>query len=127
MQARIRFLSIATFEIYTSGGKTVLIDPYLNDSPVRPFMAKDIDPVDLILVSHGASDHVGDTAEIARKYNSKVICGSEVVALLREQGVPRENIRETTWGVMVEECGIRVRPVESHHRSNVTLKDGTPS
>jgi L-ascorbate metabolism protein UlaG (beta-lactamase superfamily) len=45
--------------------------------------------------------------------------------LLEEQGVPKDNIVDTTWGVMVEQHGIRVRPVESHHRSNVTLKDGT--
>ncbi len=124
MQAKIKFLGIASFEIYTSGGKTVLIDPYLNESPVSPIKAGGIDPVDLILVSHGASDHVGDTAEIALKYNSRVICGSEVGMLLCEQGVPKANITETTWGVMVEQCGIRVRPVESHHRSTVTLKDG---
>jgi len=125
LSVTLRYLGIATFEMYTAGGKTLLIDPYINDSPVCPIKVSDLPPVDLILVSHGAFDHVGDTAEIAKKFNSQIVCGGDCKLLLLEQGVNPEQIIETTWGLTVEIHSIRVRPVESHHRSSVTLKDGT--
>jgi L-ascorbate metabolism protein UlaG (beta-lactamase superfamily) len=38
--------------------------------------------------------------------------------------VPREQIRITTWGIVVEVGGLLVRPVECHHWSSGTLSDG---
>lgn len=125
MGVRLKFLGIATFQIITEEGKSILIDPYIKKSPVCPITIDELKSVDLILVSHGAFDHIGDTAEIAIKYNSKIICASDCKKLLLEQGVPPAQILETTWGLTVKFSNIRVRPVESHHRSEVTLKDGT--
>jgi len=102
-----------------------LIDPYIDDNPASPVKADDLEQVDLIIVSHGAFDHMQDTAKIARRLNCPIICGGEVKPLLIEQGVPEELITITVWGLMVQAAGIRVRPVQSMHRSSVRLKDGT--
>ncbi len=125
MNARFQFFGFSTFLITTANGTKILIDPYLNDNPSSPIKADDLEHVDLIIVSHGAFDHMKDTAEIAIKHNCKVICGGEVKPLLVEQGVPEENVIITVWGLMVKEAGIKVRPVQSMHRSSVRLKDGT--
>ena len=123
--ASFQFLGFSTFLITTAKGTRILIDPYLNDNKSSPLKADDLEQVDLILVSHGAFDHMQDTAEIAIKHNCPVICGGEVKPLLEEQGVPPEQITITVWGLMVEQAGIKVRPVQSMHRSSVRLKDGT--
>lgn len=122
---KFQFLGFSTFLITTAKGTKILIDPYLNNNQASPLKAKDLEHVDLIIVSHGAFDHMEDTAEIAILHNCKVICGGEVKPLLVEQGVPAENITITVWGLMVKEVGIKVRPVQSMHRSSVRLKDGT--
>jgi len=57
----------STYKIVTPSGKTVLIDPWL-DNPVNPNGKKDIealDSVDLILATHGHFDHVADATKIA--------------------------------------------------------------
>jgi L-ascorbate metabolism protein UlaG (beta-lactamase superfamily) len=81
--------------------------------------------VDLILVSHAAADHLGDTEAIARRTGAPVICGGEVKAYLMAKGIPAEQIRATTWGIAVEVAGIKVQPLECHHWSQISMPDGT--
>ena len=122
---KFEFFGFSTFLITTSKGTKILIDPYLNDNEASPCKADELAHVDLIIVSHGAFDHMKDTAEIAIKHSCPVICGGEVKPLLMEQGVSESQIIITVWGLMVQAAGIKVRPVQSMHRSSVRLKDGT--
>jgi len=125
MSTKFQFLGIAGFLITSAKGTKVLIDPYMNDSRWCPLKVKDLDQVDLMLISHAAFDHFGDAAEIAIKFKCPVICGGDSKLLLLEKGVPAEQITETVWGLTVKASGISVRAVESHHRSVAKLKDGT--
>ncbi len=120
----LKFFGFSTFLITAEKGTTILIDPYIDDNPTAPMKCGELPKIDLILVSHGAFDHMKDTAKIAKAHGSKIICGGEVMAKLIDEGVPAEQVTNTVWGLMVEECGIRVRPVVSMHRSSVTLSTG---
>ena len=125
MDDRIKFLGFSAFQIRTSKGKEILIDPYISENSAAPYGLQDLQSVDLILVSHAAPDHLGDTATIAKQFNAPVICGGDVKAHLLEQGVSSSLLIETVWGLAVEAAGIRVRPVESKHRSAIKAKDGS--
>jgi L-ascorbate metabolism protein UlaG (beta-lactamase superfamily) len=121
----LRFLGVAGYEIESPAGR-ILIDPFLRDSPVAPCSPDDLAPPDLILVSHAAGDHLGDTPEIALRTGAPVVCSADVRLILMDRGVPETQIQATVWGVVVEVAGIEVRPVEAHHWSAGTLSDGTP-
>jgi L-ascorbate metabolism protein UlaG (beta-lactamase superfamily) len=123
MSTRIRFLGVAGYEI-TWGDKRLLIDPFLSQSPAAPVQPEELDTPDLILVSHAAFDHYGDTAAIAGRTGAPVICGGEVRAMLMDAGVSGDQIRATTWGIVTELAGIVVRPVECHHWSQGRLANG---
>ncbi len=123
--AKFQFLGFASFLITTDDGTTILIDPYLDDHAQAPIKSDDLPKIDLILVSHGAFDHMQDAPKIAQRDGSKIICGGETMNLLIDRGVPKEQITQTVWGLAVRECGITVRPVVSMHRSSVRLSDGT--
>lgn len=125
MATRIRFFGFASFEILTPRGLRILIDPYLERSSVSPVKCRDLDRVDLLLVTHAAWDHIGDTAIIARDHGCPVVCGPEVKRLLVAEGVPREQILAVIWGLTVEFRGIRIRPVESRHGSRAFFPDGS--
>jgi len=122
---QFKFLGFAAFLITAANGKTILIDPYLDDNAASPLKSKDIKKLDLLLVSHAAFDHLGEAAEIAKATGCKVICGADSKALLLERGLDPSQIQESVWGLTVAACGIKVRPVESHHRSACKLKDGS--
>lgn len=117
MSTTIRFYGIAAFEIITSKNDHILIDPYLNENWASPIKVKDLTKVDLVLVTHLALDHLGDAAEIQKKFSSIVVCGPEVKVFLMEQGVDAGMIRTVPWGGQVNPLGIRVRGVECHHTS----------
>jgi L-ascorbate metabolism protein UlaG (beta-lactamase superfamily) len=105
-------------------GVHVLIDPFLSQNPYSPIKVQDLRKVDLILATHGAWDHVGDTAEIAAKFHSPVVCGADVKALMEDRGVDPDLLRVTIWGMWMKVQGVQVRPVESHHWSFSKTKDG---
>jgi L-ascorbate metabolism protein UlaG (beta-lactamase superfamily) len=122
---RIRFHGVAAYEIVTRAGQRILCDPFLDDNPVAPVRHDGFDKVDLVIVSHAAHDHLGETDKIALKYGCPVVCGGEVKAWLSDRGVPPTQVMATTWGIRVEVAGIRVLPLECHHWSQIRLKDGS--
>lgn len=122
---RIRFLGVAAYEIVTRSGSHILVDPFLDQNPGSPVKADELERVDLIVVSHAAFDHLGDTEALARRTGAPVICGGEVRAYLVAKGIPATQIRATTWGILVEVAGIRVQPIECHHWSQIRMPDGT--
>jgi L-ascorbate metabolism protein UlaG (beta-lactamase superfamily) len=76
MSVDLTWLGHASWKIET-GDSTILLDPFLNDSPTSPVKAADVD-AEYILVSHGHFDHVADVAEIANRCDSTVIAIFEI-------------------------------------------------
>lgn len=125
MTVTIRFLGTAAFEIITTHGKRVLIDPYLEENRVSPIKVADLDHLDLLLVTHAAYDHLGDTEAILRRFpDLPLICGADVRGYLMYRGFDGHRLRAIPWGMMIEEAGIQVRPVESRHWSYIQTEDG---
>jgi L-ascorbate metabolism protein UlaG (beta-lactamase superfamily) len=123
MTTTLRFLGASGYEIVGPRHR-ILMEPFLRGNPVAPYKSDDVPPPDLILVSHAAWDHLGDTAEIARRTGAPVGCPADVAAKLLEDGVAEDRIRPLIWGVCYAFGDIVVRPVESHHWSSATLRDG---
>ncbi|KNC79884.1 hypothetical protein SARC_07738 [Sphaeroforma arctica JP610] len=87
----IQFLGHAAFSISVKGF-VILIDPWLNN-PKAPEGAIDtLTKVDVILISHGHFDHVGDAAMLAKKFKAQVYCIHEVSFYLKGEGVADEQI-----------------------------------
>jgi L-ascorbate metabolism protein UlaG (beta-lactamase superfamily) len=73
--------------VYLETDKTkIIIDPFLTGNPKATAKADDLDP-DYIVLTHGHSDHVGDTLPIAKRTGAKVIATFELAFWLGDQGV----------------------------------------
>ncbi|HVB33576.1 MAG TPA: metal-dependent hydrolase [Patescibacteria group bacterium] len=68
---RITWLGHSSFKITTASGQVVLIDPWIS-GPTCPKNLKEFDRVDLILVTHGHSDHFADVPSLIEKFQPKV-------------------------------------------------------
>ncbi len=84
---KITWLGHATFRIQTPAGKTILVDPWVMGNPVCPDAEKDAKTLDVMLVTHGHGDHIGDAVEIAGKLNPKVVGNPELCGWLEKKGV----------------------------------------
>jgi len=121
---KIKFYGVAAYEIITSKGQHILVDPYLDENPGSPVKSHELDRVDLICVSHGAFDHMGDAEAIAKRTGAPVVCGGDVKTYLTAKGIPKDQVQATVWGIAVEVAGIKVQPVECRHWSSVRLPSG---
>ena len=85
MSTRITFLGHGCFQVDT-GGKCVVIDPFLTGNPAASTSADQLSP-DAVIISHGHGDHVGDAVEIARRTGCVVVSNFEICQWLESQGV----------------------------------------
>ncbi len=83
----ITFLGHAAFKL-TDGKVSVLIDPWLSN-PLLNTPVDQIGKVDLILVTHGHGDHVGETVAVAQKTGATVVAIHELSVILAGQGAPQ--------------------------------------
>jgi L-ascorbate metabolism protein UlaG (beta-lactamase superfamily) len=84
----------AAWVITTPGGATIAVDPWL-DNPKAPKMDHP-SALDAILVTHAHGDHVGNTADLAKKTGAKVITSFELASLIGAANSEGMNIGGTT-------------------------------
>ncbi|RKJ52596.1 metal-dependent hydrolase [Butyricicoccus sp. 1XD8-22] len=69
-----------------TNGKEILIDPFIRGNGLTDLKVEEEKP-DVILLTHGHGDHVGDTVELAKANNSLVVAPNELAVYLSWQGV----------------------------------------
>ena len=121
MSTRVRWLGHAAL-LLESGGRTVLIDPFLTGNPKAAATADQV-PADLILVSHGHGDHVGDVVAIARRTGATVASNYEISEWLQQ---PPRSLTKVEGpqhgGSFVFDKAVRVKLTLAFHGS--VLPDG---
>ncbi|MDP6468479.1 MAG: metal-dependent hydrolase [Pirellulaceae bacterium] len=120
MTTEITWLGHGSWAIET-GGHTILLDPFLNDSPTSPVKADDV-KADYILVSHGHFDHVADVASIANRTGATVVAAYEVSAWFESQHGVKNTVGMNLGGGIDLPFG-RVTMTVAHHSSQ--LPDGS--
>ncbi|HWL25322.1 MAG TPA: metal-dependent hydrolase [Ureibacillus sp.] len=74
-----------------TNGKEILIDPFIRGNGLTDLKVEEQKP-DVILLTHGHNDHVGDTIELAKANNSLVVAPNELANYLATQGVTVHNM-----------------------------------
>jgi L-ascorbate metabolism protein UlaG (beta-lactamase superfamily) len=121
MSTQITWFGHNCWSIETAG-KTVLLDPFLDESPTAPVKAAEV-KADFLLVSHGHFDHVADAVAIAQRTGATVLANFEVGQWLAKQGVAGEKIVGMNPGGGVQQPFGHVKFTIAHHSSS--LPDGS--
>lgn len=99
---------------------SLLIDPFLTGNDKAPIGPDAIAP-DVIAITHGHADHVGDAVEIAKRTGALCIANFEIVSYLQSQGV--ENAHPMHIGGGYNFGWGRLKLTIAHHGSS--LPDGS--
>ena len=115
----IRWLGHAAFRIKTPRGKIIYIDPWL-ENPVAPPDAKEAETADLIVLTHGHFDHIGNTLELAARTSAKVVSNFEISVFLKSKGLPDDKVIGMNTSGSFEIDGITLTMVHAIHSSGIT-------
>jgi L-ascorbate metabolism protein UlaG (beta-lactamase superfamily) len=113
---RLTWLGHASFKLRSPKGKIVYVDPWLGN-PKCPESEKQVDQADLVLVTHGHFDHLGDSAQISAQTGAQVVCNFEISVYLGGQGV--QNAVGMNKGGTFEHDGIKITMVAADHSSGI--------
>ncbi len=125
----LQWFGQAAVKITTPGGKVIVIDPFISKNPKTPDALKDlskIGPVDLILITHGHGDHIGDTVAIAAATGAKVALNADMGHSFAALGwlTYKQMVRFNKGGPIAPiGPGVTVTMVRAEHSSEVVHSD----
>jgi L-ascorbate metabolism protein UlaG (beta-lactamase superfamily) len=120
---KLTWLGHATWLLETPGGKRVLFDPWTDGNPMCPdaYKGAGCGHIDLILVTHGHGDHMGDLVGIVKQTGAQVVAIAEIAIWLGTKGVT--NCTGMNKGGTIAVKGLKVTMTNAVHSSGF-LEDG---
>jgi L-ascorbate metabolism protein UlaG (beta-lactamase superfamily) len=115
---KISYHGHSVVQIQTNG-KSILIDPFINGNQLTDLKVEEVRP-DVIILSHGHNDHVGDTVELAKKNNALVVANDELSTYLGWQGVTTHSMH--IGGAYQFEFG-KIKLTQAFHGSSYTTEN----
>lgn len=117
LKMKITYLGHSGF-LVEGAGKRIVIDPFLSGNPLAKLPADEI-KADLIVLTHGHSDHSSDAAAIALANDCPIVAVFELAALLSRSGA--STIGMNTGGTYSFTDEISIKLVPAFHSSSFEL------
>jgi len=115
---KITYLGHSAFKLVSPQGVVIYLDPFLKNNPKTPPDQKEVNKADLVLVTHGHADHLGDALGISQKTGAPVVAIAELGAYVTQKGL--KNVVRMNKGGSYTTKGIRISMVNAQHSSSVT-------
>jgi len=131
-RTRLTWYGQSAFRLVTPGGKVLLIDPWITN-PLNLQAQADLaalKTVDLILISHGHPDHLGDAVAIAEKTKAKLVTTADQAdAMGRYLGIPAaqrglDSVGNVGGTLTSFDGEVKVTLVPAVHSSAIKVKEG---
>jgi len=114
---KLTWLGHAAFRVEAPSGRRLYVDPWLGN-PKCPESEREPERVDLIALTHGHDDHVGETVELAQRFECPVYAQVELRGWLAGKGLPEDATQAMNKGGTVDLDGITITMTDANHSSS---------
>ena len=125
MGVRLTWLGHGSFKLETSSGVVVYLDPWIRGNPACPIRIEEVTEADIVCVTHGHIDHIGDSIEITKRTGAVFIGIPELGFFARRNGIPDEGGELLTLNIggsaTVED--VRIVMTNAVHTSDIMVSD----
>jgi len=105
-------------------GHVIYFDPWLDDNPMSPIKASEVEQATAICVTHGHIDHIGDSFQLVRQTGAKLICSPELGFYADSKGLKEgEEVYGLNTGGSWQQEGFTITMVPASHTSEI-MGDG---
>jgi L-ascorbate metabolism protein UlaG (beta-lactamase superfamily) len=122
MAIELTWLGHSAFRVESPGGKRIYVDPFLQN-PRCPENEREPERCDLIVLTHGHDDHVGDTVAMHERFGCPVVALVELRGWLSSGGVEERAEHAANKGGTVEVEGVKITLTDANHSSSA-YEDG---
>lgn len=113
---QITMLGHASFRMATEDGLTVYFDPWLDKNPACDLSVDDVEKADVVIATHGHSDHIGDSFRLCQKTGASFVGNYELCLTGVKHGLKvGTNAFPLNPGGTAEVKGLKVTAVQAFH------------
>lgn len=123
MATSLTWLGHSAFRVDSPRDKHIYVDPFLTGNPKTPEAEREPERCDLIVLTHGHDDHVGDTVAIHKRFGCPVVALVELRGWLSSQGVEENWGHAFNKGGTIAIDGVKITLTDANHSSS-SYEDG---
>ena len=124
MVTTLTWLGHASLRLDTEAGTRIYVDPFLSGNPSCPEDEREPERCDLVLLTHGHGDHLGDAVAVAGRFGCPVVAPVELRDWLSAgHGLAEDDRQALNKGGTETFADVRVTLTDANHSSS-TWADG---
>jgi len=127
---RIEWIGHGSWKFITENGTKIYIDPWIVGNPACKITLDDCMDADIVCVTHGHDDHIGNAIEICKRSNAVLVTLPDISVYASHYGIPFDDRGGAVHlGGSIRQLDCRIHAVQALHTSDIWgyefQKDGT--
>jgi L-ascorbate metabolism protein UlaG (beta-lactamase superfamily) len=119
----ITWLGHSSFRLDATNGTRIYVDPWLTN-PHCPEDEREPEQVDVIALTHGHDDHLGETTlDLCRRHRPSIVAINELSWWLEGQLGPDQDLQRMNKGGTHAVRGVRISMTDARHSSSIWPDD----
>ena len=120
MKQTITWLGHGSWKMVTNQGTILYLDPWIRGNPSCPIKVDEITQADIVCVTHGHDDHLGNAIEIVKRTSAVLVTLPEIAIYCERHGIPYDDQDGCLHtGGSVKQKDVQIHAVFALHSSDI--------